>query len=109
MVSYALQMMKLRDNGAKLKFAGRCDSACTIYLALPRNQTCITPDASFGFHAPSAATPQASLLAQDYLLETYPSWVKSWIASRGGLSKEIMTMDYAYASQFLDRCDQQFA
>ena len=102
-------MMKLRDSGAKLKFAGRCDSACTIYLALPRSQTCITPDALFGFHAPFAATPEASSLAQNYLLENYPDWVKSWIASRGGLSKEIVTMDYAYASKFLDRCDQKFA
>ena len=108
-IDYALQMMKLRDSGAKLKFAGRCDSACTIYLALPRSQTCITPDALFGFHAPFAATPEASSLAQNYLLENYPDWVKSWIAGRGGLSKEIMTMDFAYASQFLDRCDQKFA
>ena len=108
-INYALQMMKFRDSGTKLKFTGRCDSACTIYLALPRNQTCISPGALFGFHAPFAATPEASHLAQDYLLESYPEWVKSWIANRGGLSKNIMTMDYSYASKFLDKCDQKFA
>ncbi|MGH6907392.1 MAG: hypothetical protein ACREDX_05980 [Aestuariivirga sp.] len=106
-VDYAVQAIKLRENGAKLRFAGRCDSACTMYLSLPRSQTCITPYASFGFHAPSAATSKASYLAQEYLLKTYPDWVKSWIASKGGLSKEITTMNYAYASQFMDRCDQK--
>ena len=108
-INYALQMMKFRDSGTKLKFTGRCDSACTIYLALPRDQTCISPGALFGFHAPFAATPEASQRAQDYLLENYPEWVKSWIADRGGLTKDIMTMDYSYASRFLDRCDQKFA
>ena len=108
-INYALQMMKFRESGTKLKFTGRCDSACTIYLALPRNQTCISPGALFGFHAPFAATPESSHIAREYLLESYPEWVKSWIANRGGLTKNIMTMDYAYASKFLDRCDQKFA
>ena len=108
-IEYALQMMKFRDSGARLKFIGRCDSACTIYLALPRSQTCINSGASFGFHAPLAATPEASQLAQEYLLKNYPEWVKSWIAGRGGLTKNIMTMDYSYASKFLDRCDQKSA
>ena len=108
-INYTLQMMKFRDSGTKLEFTGRCDSACTIYLALPRNQTCIGAGASFGFHAPLAATPVASQRAQDYLLENYPEWVKSWIVDKGGLTKDIMTMDYSYASRFLDRCDQKFA
>lgn len=105
-IGYSMAMMKLRDSGTKVKFAGRCDSACTIYLALPPEQTCITRGAMFGFHAPSAATREASLIAQDYLLESYPDWVKAWITSRGGLSGKLITMDYAYASQFLDRCGQ---
>ena len=108
-INYTLQMMKFRDSGTKLEFAGRCDSACTVYLALPRNQTCVSPGAMFGFHAPFAATPEASQRAQNYLLENYPDWVKSWIVGRGGLTKNIMIMDYSYASKFLDKCDQKFA
>ena len=106
MIAYSVEMLKLRESGTKVKFAGRCDSACTVYLSLPRDQTCITRGAVFGFHAPAAATPETSLIAQDYLLERYPEWVKTWIASRGGLSRKLITMDYAYASKFLDRCDQ---
>lgn len=106
MIGYSVAMLKLQESGTKVKFAGRCDSACTVYLALPRDQICITPGAAFGFHAPHAATPEASRVAQDYLLERYPEWVKTWIAGRGGLSGKLITMDYAYASKFLDRCDQ---
>ncbi len=109
MIDYLVQMMKWRQSGTKVKFAGRCDSACTIYLSLPRDQTCITRGATFGFHAPKAAAPEASRIAHDYLLTRYPEWVKTWIASRGGLSRKLITMDYGYASQFLDRCDHVFA
>lgn len=106
MTGYSMKMMKLRDRGTKVRFAGRCDSACTLYLALPRDQTCIAPGAKFRFHAPSAATRKASLTARDYLLESYPRWVKAWIRSKGGLSRNIITMDYAYARRFLNPCDR---
>ena len=109
MLGYSVQMMKWRDSGTTVKFTGPCASACTIYLALPRDQICITRGATFGFHGPYSATPDASRIAQAYLLEHYPEWVKTWIVGRGGLSGEIITMDYAYASKFLMRCDQLFA
>ena len=106
MLKYSLHMMKLRESGTKVKFAGRCDSACTIYLSLPRHQTCIASGAMFGFHSPSAGEREASVIAQAYLMENYPDWVKEWIASKGGLSRDMMVMDYAYASQYLDSCDE---
>src|SRR5918994_3365846 len=51
-VQYALRMLKLKQSGKPVQFAGKCQSACTIYLSLPRSQTCIAPGSSFGFHAP---------------------------------------------------------
>jgi len=103
-VDYALQMLRWREQGTSLRFTGRCDSACTIYLALPYQQTCLAAGASFRFHAPTAATEFSAKLALAYMMHNYPSWVSSWIEERGGLSNELVTMDYEYARQFMRSC-----
>jgi hypothetical protein len=99
-------MARLKEAGRSLRFAGRCDSACTLFLALPRAKTCVSPGASFGFHLPYGASRRGNQMAAQYLLSSYPGWVRSWIAEQGGLSGQIKTMSYAYASQFLPTCTQ---
>jgi hypothetical protein len=103
-VQYAVRMLKLKQSGKPIQFAGSCQSACTIYLALPRSQTCISPGASFGFHAPYGSSPSGNRMARMYMLKSYPGWVRSWISSRGGLSSRVITMNYAYASKFMKPC-----
>src|SRR5215207_5674562 len=103
-VQYALRMLKLKQSGKPVQFAGSCQSACTIYLALPQSQTCISPGASFGFHAPYGSSPSGNRMARTYMLKTYPDWVRSWISSRGGLSNRVITMNYSYASKFMKPC-----
>ena len=77
LVDYAARLAQFQKGGQKVNFAGRCNSACTLFLALPQNQTCITPGASFGFHAPKAPTLAAAEVGQLYLVQKYPSWVQS--------------------------------
>ena len=108
-ISYAVRMKKWRDSGTVVRFAGHCDSACTIFLALPRDQTCITRGTTFRFHSPAAASQRGRGVAQDYLMKTYPDWVRTWIVGRGGLSRRLITMDYDYARRFLRPCDQRAA
>jgi hypothetical protein len=103
-VHYALRMLKLKQSGKPVQFAGSCLSACTIYLALPASQTCISPGASFGFHAPYGSSSSGNRMARMYMLKSYPGWVRSWISSRGGLSNRVITMNYAYASKFMKPC-----
>jgi hypothetical protein len=103
-INYALRMLRVKEAGRSVRFSGRCDSACTLYLALPRSRTCISQGASFGFHLPYGASPAGNRIAARYLLSSYPGWVKSWIQGRGGLSGQIKTMSYAYASQYLPTC-----
>jgi hypothetical protein len=103
-VQYALRMLKLKQSGKPVQFGGKCQSACTIYLALPRSQTCISPGASFGFHAPYGSNASGNRFARIYMLNSYPGWVRGWISSRGGLSSRVITMDYAYASKFMRIC-----
>lgn len=103
-IHYALQAKRLERSGRQVRFAGRCDSACTLYLGMPRSQTCITPDATFGFHLPYGASAKNIRVAQNYMIRSYPGWVRRWISARGGLSNSIKTMTYSYARQYLPSC-----
>lgn len=103
-IDYAKKAAQFRNSGAMVRFTGRCDSACTLYLALPKHQTCISPGAYFRFHSPSARSQRSARMAQSYMMRKYPGWVKSWIARNGGLSGRLVTMDYSYASKFMRSC-----
>jgi hypothetical protein len=101
---FAIRAAQLQKKGTTVKFAGRCDSACTLYLGLPRSQTCITRGASFRFHAPVTRSGKSSMAAHRFMYASYPGWVRSWISSKGGMTRRLITMDYAYASNFLPQC-----
>jgi hypothetical protein len=104
-IQYAMRLQKLRQAGTPVQFAGACLSACTLYLALPNNQTCISPRASFSFHAAYGAGPKGNAIATSYMLNKYPGWVRSWISSNGGLSRRLITMPYGYASKYMKPCE----
>ena len=104
LIEYALRMKKLDRAGGQVRFAGSCDSACTMYLAMPGNRACISPGASFGFHLPYGSSARGNAVAARFMMKSYPGWVRNWIHSKGGLRSGIMTMDYAYASRFIRPC-----
>jgi hypothetical protein len=62
--------------------------------------------ASFRFHAPSAKTPRVQGLALDFMMRTYPDWVRTWIDQQGGLSERLITMSFEYASRYMKRCEE---
>jgi hypothetical protein len=103
-IQYAIQMMRLKEAKTHVRFMGRCDSACTLYLSLPYEQTCITPDAYFRFHSPSAPSANDIEAVRAFMLKKYPRWVLSWISNQGGLTDQLVTMDYAYARRFMRAC-----
>lgn len=104
LITYALRMKKLEKYGTLTRFRGSCDSACTLYLALPRAQTCLLPGATFGFHLPYGASNAGNRIAARYMQRLYPSWVRSWIQRKGGLSRNLKRMDYEYASKHIRLC-----
>ena len=105
-VQYVLKAAAYEEAGTLVKFSGRCDSSCTLFLSLPQKQTCISPGAYFRFHSPSAKNARAIRVAQAFLMKKYPGWVRNWIYGQGGLSKQLIKMDYAYASRFIASCDR---
>ena len=101
---YALRLYEMKEAGRKVRFAGGCDSACTLFLALPADQTCLAEGAYFRFHAPAAPSASAAAAVRAYMMRKYPRWVRSWIAAQGGLSDRLATMSYAYAQNFMRTC-----
>lgn len=106
LLKYALRVKRFEQGGTHVRFAGRCDSACTLYLTLPKSRSCITRGASFGFHLPYGSSSRGNHLAAEFMMKQYPSWVRSWVRSNGGLKNRTKTMSYAYASQFIPTCPE---
>jgi hypothetical protein len=102
--AFAADAAGYRDSGTRVQFTGRCDSACTLFLGLPSRQICVAPGAYFRFHSPSGASASAEHVAQNYLMRKYPGWVRAWIGRNHGLSHQLITMDYGYASQHIKTC-----
>ena len=101
---YALRLYEMREAKQKIEFVGRCDSACTLFLALPAEQTCITERAYFRFHAPAAPSASTAAAVAAYMMRKYPNWVRAWIVAQGGLSDGLDTMGYEYANKFMRTC-----
>jgi hypothetical protein len=102
---YALRLYEMKEAKQRVRFAGVCDSACTLFLALPAEQTCITERAYFRFHSPLAPSASAAAAVATYMMRKYPQWVRAWIAAQGGLSDRLATMSYAYAQNFIRTCN----
>ena len=101
---YALRLYEFQAARQQVRFVGRCDSACTLFLALPARETCITEGAYFRFHAPSGPSASAAVLVEGYMLHKYPQWVRAWIVAQGGLTDALSTMTYDYANKFMRTC-----
>jgi hypothetical protein len=101
---YALRLYGMKEARQWVRFSGVCDSACTLFLALPAAQTCITEGAYFRFHAPSAPSASAAAAVATYMMRKYPRWVRAWIVAQGGLSDRLATMGYQYAQNFMRTC-----
>ena len=104
LVHYAKRTERLRNRNQVVRFAGRCESACTLYLSLPRSQTCLLPGATFGFHKPYGGNMRQNAEASRFMMASYPGWVRDWVNARGGLSTSMKVMSSAYASQYIPQC-----
>ncbi len=104
-VDYDLRRREMAQQGRPVRFSGRCDSACTLYLALPSTQTCVARGARFGFHLPFGGDARANEAAREFMLATYPQWVRDWIMLKGGLTHRLKVMTYDHANRFIPRCE----
>jgi len=101
---YVIKARKFRKEQKRIRFAGRCESACTLLLAHPNHLICLTKSAKFGFHLPHSGLQQDNYKVSVEMMRTYPNWVSQWIRRTGGLKKTIHTMNYSYAKNYLQTC-----
>lgn len=93
--TYVDKYQGLRNSGEEVIIDGLCASACTIVLgAIPPSRICVTSHATLGFHAAwdfganGRAVTNSEATKMLYLM--YPSPVRRWIASRGGLTPHML-------------------
>lgn len=102
---YARDVSRARHSSTDVQIRGKCQSACTLYLSLPADQICIARGASFHFHRAFGSSAQSNEWGTQYLLKSYPVWVRQWIASQGGLSNRFIHMNYEYAARYVPTCN----
>src|SRR5262245_17129055 len=92
---YVVKYQHMASAGETVIIDGLCASACTLVLSeLPHDKICVTQRALLGFHAAwnygrggrTFTDPEATLM----LYSTYPTPVRRWIASQGGLKPRII-------------------
>jgi hypothetical protein len=93
--AYLDKYQGLRASGETVIIDGLCASACTIVLgAVPHDRICVTSHASLGFHAAwdfgSHGRAVANPNATQMLYSLYPSPVRRWIATHGGLKSQML-------------------
>jgi hypothetical protein len=93
--AYLYRFAAVRQSGQRVIVDGPCMSACTVLLGtVPKDHICVTPRASFGFHAawvPAARGARASSALGDRMLwANYPPSVRAWITRHGGLTNRLI-------------------
>lgn len=88
---YVERYEQLRASGQTIMIDGLCASACTIVLgAIPHDKICVTQNANLAFHAAWDFGARGRTITKPgairMLYSMYPSQVRNWIATRGGLS-----------------------
>jgi hypothetical protein len=102
LVEYAIHSRTIDLSGRQLRFAGRCLSACTLYLSV--SKSCVMRGASFGFHLPYGSSRNGNATAAKYMVRSYPGWVRGWISANGGLERRMKIMPYEYAARYIRPC-----
>jgi hypothetical protein len=102
LVEYAVQRRAIERSGRRIRFAGKCLSACTIYLSV--SKSCISRGASFGFHLPYGSSKNGNVHASNFMVRSYPGWVRNWISANGGLRQRMKVMPYEYAARYIPAC-----
>lgn len=103
--TYVQRFTQARDSGERVVVDGRCLSACTLVLALvPREPICVTPNASFGFHAAwsfdSAGGVAVNTGATDSMWKMYSQRIRQRIANGGLGDKMIYLRGWALAALY---------
>ena len=80
-VEFAQDVEKYRRSGELFRIVGHCQSACTMFLALPN--VCIVPGARLLFHA--GAQP----IATQRMMNSYNGKLRAYLTARGAMDTPV--------------------
>ena len=88
--TYIFKYQRLASSGESVIIDGLCASACTIVLGkISHDRICVTSQAKLAFHAAwdfgARGLSITNRQATQMLYSMYPSPIRQWIDSRGGL------------------------
>lgn len=95
--SFIMWYERVRASGVPVRVRGLCVSACTIVTSLPRDQVCIEPTASFGFHLFAFGGAPDAGMTQAYIRRYYPAALQAWLKTKPALTPNVMYMSAAEA------------
>lgn len=106
---YLQAFATVRSSGERVVIDGNCLSACTLVLGVvPRDRICATERARFGFHAAwlpdTEGKPVTSPMGTQALWNIYPSSVKRWINSHGGLTRKMIYLEGPQMARIVPSC-----
>ena len=107
--SYAERFAQARARGERVVIDGACLSACTLVIGiLPREQVCATGRAVLGFHAAWRPAGNGNItdspVATQAMYDTYPTEVRDWITSRGGLTSHLIFLQGRELAAIVPTC-----
>jgi hypothetical protein len=76
-VEFAQDVEKYRRTGERFRITGHCQSACTMFLALPN--VCIEPSARLQFHAGAQPT------ATQRMMNSYNAKLRAYLTAKGAM------------------------
>lgn len=88
---------RVRQSGVPVRVRGICASACTIVTSLPKEQVCIEPTASLGFHLFRVNGDSDPGATQAYIRRYYPVELQAWLKDQPDLTPNVVYMSAAEA------------
>ena len=109
---YLQQFAMVRESGSRVVIDGTCLSACTLVLGtVPKDRICVTSRANLGFHAAWDLAPGGRAVYSSegtrLLWEIYPTNIRNWIKSKGGLTPRMIYLRGKELASMYATCPSQ--
>lgn len=109
--SYSARVSAYLKRKVTVRIEGECASACTMVTALPADRICVGPQAKLELHQsylPNRFDPLDTTIRSDdgtaTLMRHYPPKLRDWIAAKGGLTSELITLQGDELAQVMRIC-----
>jgi hypothetical protein len=104
---FRAELASIEQSHERVRVEGKCYSACTVILSLPRSRICITERTEFGFHAAYnfvAGRKQTSAQGTMELIGLYQRPIFDYIVAHGGLTPKLILLKGRELRRYFPLC-----